>query len=284
MTTVDGHAHVFRAASDRYPRPVHPMHPAEMEAPVEDFIATLDAHGIDKAVLVPLSPHDEYVGECLATYPERFAGIGVLDPDKSGDAADVRRRFSEVGIRGLRVHHLGDPSAGSPEELDAWPVLQTTHEMDGVVWLYVPGPQLDIMPRILDHLPGLRVVLNHLGWPLPAEFEIDELGRPKIEGPIPPPTLPTVRDLARYESVHVMFSGEYAFSAKAFPFSDLTDVVRSIYDAYGADRMMWASDYPWIMQEPGYEPQLNLVDHYLPDLRPEERGAIMGDTAARLFD
>ncbi len=49
-------------------------------------------------------------------------------------------------------------------------------------------------------------------------------------------------------------------------------------------RMLWASDYPWIKQIPGYEPQLELVDHYLPNLTLEERAAIMGDTAARLFD
>jgi L-fuconolactonase len=80
-----------------------------------------------------------------------------------------------------------------------------------------------------------------------------------------------------------MFSGEYAFSREDFPYLDVADVVRAIYGAYGADRMLWASDYPWIKQQPGYEPQLRLVDHYLPDIRPQERSAIMGGAAARLF-
>lgn len=282
--SVDAHVHVFRALDGRYPRAVHPMFPPEMEIRVEDLLVTMDAHNIDRAVLVPVSPHDEYLGECLTSHGDRCAGIGVLDPEQSGDADDVRRRFSEVGIRGLRVHHLGDDSLSSVEHLDAWPALQALRELNGIVWLYVNAEQLRLMPSVLDRLDGLHVVLNHLGWALPDEFEIDHLGRPKIEGPIPPPTLPTVLDLARYEGVHVMFSGEYAFSREGYPYSDIGGVVRAVYEAFGAGRMLWASDWPWIRPEPGYEPQLRLVDHYLPDISSDERSAIMGGTAARLFD
>jgi L-fuconolactonase len=282
--SVDAHVHVFRALSERYPRAIHPMFPPEMEAPVEDLLSTMDSHGIERAVLVPVSGHDEYVRDCLSSHGDRFAGIGVLERARSDDAADVRRRFSEAGIRGLRVHHLGHGSTPSVEDLETWTVLEALVELGGILWLYVDAEQLKLLSPVLDRLLGLRVVLNHLGWALPDEFQIDDLGRPRIGGPIPPPTLPTVLDLARYDTVHVMFSGEYAFSQEDFPYSDVAGVVRAIYEAYGADRMLWASDYPWIKQQPGYEPQLRLIDHYLPDISARERSAIMGRTAARLFD
>lgn len=284
VINIDGHVHVFRAVSERYPRSVHSMYPAEMEAPVEDLLETLDHNDVDGAVLVALSPHDDYLAECLAAYPERLRGIGVLDPDRSGDADDARRRFSQVGLGGLRVFRLGDPATSSPLGLDAWPVLEVLSQVDGVLWLYASGEELELLPPVLERLPELKVVLNHLGWPLPEEFQVDELGRPSIPGLVPPPTLDTVRRLARYDRVNVMFSGEYAFSDEAFPFSDLTGVVTAIYEAYGAERMMWASDYPWIREAPGYEAQLALVDHYLPRLTAGERQAIMGGTAASLFD
>ena len=284
VTKIDGHVHLFRAVSERYPRAVHPMYPTDMQAPLEDLLETLDRNDIYGAVVVPVSPHDEYLAECLATQPERLRGIGVLSPDRLGDADDARRRFSEVGLKGLRVFHLGVPGTVSPEELDTWPVLEVLQEVAGVLWLYVSAEELKLLPRVLDRLPELKVVLNHMGWPLPEEFQIDELGRPTIPGLVPPPTLDTVRQLAGYEGVHVMFSGEYAFSREAYPFSDLTGVVSAIYESYGAGRMMWASDYPWIREAPGYESQLSLVDHYLPDLSPGERQDIMGGTAARLLD
>jgi L-fuconolactonase len=284
VAKIDGHVHVFRAVSERYPRAEHPMYPADMEAPVEDLLETLDRNDVDGAIVVPLSPHDEYLAECLANHPERLRGIGVLSSDRIHDAGDARRRFAEVGLSGLRVFRLGDPATARPQELDAWPVLEMLQEVDGVLWLYVSAEELKLLPRVLDRLPKLKVVLNHLGWPLPEEFHVDELGRPSVPWRAPPPTLDTVRQLAGYEGVHVMFSGEYAFSGEAFPFSDLTGVVTTIYESYGAERMMWASDYPWIREAPGYDPQLGLVDHYLPNLSPGEKQAIMGGTASRLFD
>ena len=58
----------------------------------------------------------------------------------------------------------------------------------------------------------------------------------------------------------------------------------AVYGMFGGDRMMWASDYPWIAVEPGYPEQLALVDHYLPDIPAADRDAIRGGTAMRLFD
>ncbi|MBA2272935.1 MAG: amidohydrolase family protein [Actinobacteria bacterium] len=283
MPTMDGHAHVFKALSEHYPRAVHPMYPPHLEAPVEELLSTMQTHRVEKAILVALSPHDEYLGECLSSHPNRLAGIGVLDPSRSSDAEGVHRRFSESGLRGLRVHHLGAQGSTRAQELDAWPALQALSELEGIVWLYVPAEELELLPMALDHLPGLRVVINHLGWPLPNEFKIDTLGRPTIKGTIPATTLKTVLVLSHYANVHVMFSGQYAFSREDYPFADLGRVVWTIYKEYGAGRMIWASDYPWTKEVPGYGPQLQLVDHFLPNLSPEERAAIMGNSAARLF-
>ena len=53
---------------------------------------------------------------------------------------------------------------------------------------------------------------------------------------------------------------------------------------FGADRLMWATDSPWILEEPGYENLTRVIDAQLPDLSEEQRALIMGGTArARLF-
>jgi hypothetical protein len=58
--------------------------------------------------------------------------------------------------------------------------------------------------------------------------------------------------LARRPNVYVMLSGQYGFSNVGYPYDDLTSTVRTLFDAYGPQRMFWASDYPWIAQKPGY--------------------------------
>ncbi len=46
---------------------------------------------------------------------------------------------------------------------------------------------------------------------------------------------------------------------------------------------MWASDFPWIVELPGYGALLKVVDELLPGLNGRERDAIMGETAHRFL-
>jgi predicted TIM-barrel fold metal-dependent hydrolase len=256
------------APSERYPRDVAPVYPGDLEIPVEQLLAAMSGAGVERCVLVPLSHHDEYLRECLRRYPGVFAGVGVHHP-----SLDYRRRVEESGLQGVRVHDLDG----------AFGLLETLAELGHVLWCYVPEEQFALLEQMLEELPDLKVVLNHLGFPVPPSFEPDEHGRPDIRTPLPPPTLPFVQGLARFGGVHVMLSGQYAFSREPFPHDDLVPTVHALYEAFGAQRMLWASDFPWIRSEPGYERQVELPGHALPDLTPDERDAIFGGTVSRLF-
>jgi L-fuconolactonase len=181
----------------------------------------------------------------------------------------------------VRLHHLGDPGSSS-EELEAFPLLAALADDGLKLWFYAPPEQLGLLAGVLEALPSLQVVLNHLGF-CPRGYEVDEHGRPHIPTELPPPTLPAVLGLARFANVYAMVSGQYAFSREPYPHRDLEPVIRAVYRAYGADRLLWASDFPWILEEPGYTAQLALVDELLPDISSSERAAILGGTARKLL-
>ena len=233
------------------------VHVVPGEASVEDLLATMESHGVTHAVLVGLTASDDYVTECLQAYPDTFRAILVHDSSQP----DVRRRVEEAGAHGVRFFDLeADPS------LFAW-----LADDDRVLWAYLHPPDYPRLVEILEANPELQVVLNHLAL------------RPNGEVAVPPPSWPAVAELARFSKVHVMFSGQYAFSRLAYPYADLIEYARMVYETYGAARMLWASDYPWPAQDPGYGRLLELVDHTFPDLTEAERADILGGTCARLF-
>jgi predicted TIM-barrel fold metal-dependent hydrolase len=91
--------------------------------------------------------------------------------------------------------------------------------------------------------------------------------------------------LHQYPNVCVKLSGQYAFSKEPFPYADLAGWHSPLLRAFGADRLMWATDSPWILEEPGYDNLTRVIDTQLPDLNEKDRALIMGGTAqARLFD
>ena len=287
MDVVDAHLHLFKALSDDYPRAIFEgMTPPERSETAERLLEAMDAAGVDRAVYCALSEHDRYLTEVLADHPGKFAGVAVHDFADPDPLATLQRRF-DAGIEGIRLYGLEGKPGADPESLSVFPVLAAMRDADMKAWFYGPADQVDLLDGCLELLPGLKVVLNHLGF-LPnmhLELMVDDYGQPQFDMPLPPPGLEIVEALAaKHPSVCVHFSGHYAFSGAPYPYRDLQETTDRIHAAFGADRMLMASDWPWIRDNPGYPETLGVVDHLLGGISAAERDMIRGGTAMSLFN
>ena len=287
MDVVDAHLHLFKRLTDEYPREVFEgMTPPHREEPAEDFLPVMDAAGVDKAIVVPLSKHDRYLGEILTTYPGKFVGIGVFDIEEDDAADQINRRADAIGMQGFRFFGFNADPDTDPRSLAVFPALEAMQERDLKVWFYGSMEQVALLDRVMTLLPDLKVVLNHLGFcpDIWMELTVDGDHRPRFDVQLPPNSLELIeRIAAKHSNLYVHVAGQYAFTQTPYPYSDLQEVVYRIYTAFGAHRMLMASDWPWIQINPGYAQVLALVDHYLPTLQTDERDAIRGGTAMSLF-
>ncbi|MSR84110.1 MAG: amidohydrolase [Candidatus Latescibacteria bacterium] len=300
MAYLDAHVHVFAKASAEFPREVSADLPAEAEATVEQLLGQMEAHEVDQAVLVQIGgtsiAHHAYLRYCLREYPRRFLGIGLVPPEEPDPAQHMDRLAGEGGIVGFRLFTLGGPADPlAPMDVrtfSTYPIWKRAAEKDYVLWLYPRAADAHLVPFLLEAFPQVQVVFNHLMvCPGEGSFSLDEKGRPRIEVPMPPLTrystmglkigriLANTRGLHPYENVCVHLSGQYAFSKEGWPYLDLAGWHASLHMVMRADRLMWASDFPWIVEDPGYENLVGLVDELLPGLSAEERVQIMGGTA-----
>ncbi len=287
MDVVDAHLHLFKALSDEYPRAVFDgMVPPEREETAARLLEAMDAAGVDRAVICALSEHDRYLVEVLDQYRGKFAGVAVHDFEDPDPLSTLRGRI-DAGIEGVRFYGLEGEPGSDPESLAVFPVLAAMRDAGMKTWFYGPADQVALLDGCLDLLPGLKVVLNHLGF-LPnmhLEMRVDEHRRPRFNMPLPPPGLEVVEALAaKHPSVHVHLSGHYAFSGAPYPYRDLQETTGRIHAAFGAERMLMASDWPWIREEPGYPETLGVVDQLLGGISADERDMIRGGTAMSLFN
>ena len=275
---IDSHLHVFARPSAEFPREITASMPAEREAPVEDLLAHMAAHAIDKAVLVQTGgtslAHHAYLQHCLRTYPDRFLGIGLIPPDAPAPADHMDRLAEDGSIIGFRLRSLGDFSQS----------YMGTRRPPRLRALALPACALRPAAASVPHrLPQVRVVINHLMvCPSEDRFTWDAKGRPQIDVEMPPPTgfLGPAPDSP---NVCVHLSGQYATGKAAYPYPDLAAWHRSLLSAFGAERLLWASDFPWIVADPGYGECVEVLDHLLPDLSSDQRRRIMGETARRFL-
>ena len=288
MPVIDSHLHLFRAVSDRYPRTVYSgLADADLDVPAEKLISLMESTRVDKAIVVPLGPEDHYLGEIIEQYPGRFAGVGCYDGSAPDQAKNLDDRINKSNIQGIRIGEV-DASADTPDDprqFSMFPLLEAMSERNLRVWFYAESRQVQLLEKVLDVLPQLVVVFNHCGFMVSLDnLTVDQHYRPHFTTEVPPPTLELLGRLAERPNTYIHFSGQYAFSHDPYPYPDMLPVADFIYNTFGPNRMLWASDFPWIAEQPGYAQQLALVDHLLPNLTQAERQQITGGTAASLFD
>jgi L-fuconolactonase len=262
------------------------MADAEMEVLAEDLLQVMETANVDKAIVVPLGPQDEYLSDLRDNFSGRFVGIGNHDPESVNIAEDLDRRMEISGIQGIRVSGV-DPNASltdDPEEYELFPPFQALEERGLRVWFYSEPQQVELYEKVLELLPELVTVFNHSGFMVTIDnLAVDEHRRPHFTTNIPPPTLELLARVAQKSNTYVHFSGQYAFSHGPYPYLEMIPVAEALIETFGASRMLWASDFPWILSEPGYPEQLALVDHLLPGISDTERDLIRGGTASSLF-
>jgi predicted TIM-barrel fold metal-dependent hydrolase len=234
----------------------------------EEFIATMDAAGVQRAIIVPPSPvgdNNLTALDSVARYPTRLAIMGRFNPE----APDARERLQQwleqpnmLGIR-MTFHKEKWSRWLEPGVLD-W--FWGDCERLGIpLMLFVPG-FVDKIPHIAERFPGLRIVLDHMAR------------RSNLRDDACFADLDQMLALARHDNVSVKASAAPCYSTQPYPFENLKPYLRRIYEAFGPRRTMWGSDYtrlPCTYQE--------CVDHFrkeLDFLDAEGKEWVMGKAAA----
>jgi predicted TIM-barrel fold metal-dependent hydrolase len=124
--------------------------------------------------------------------------------------------------------------------------------------------QLDVA---LTHSPDLRVALLHAGCIDPLKKEAEQV----------------VRLVKRHPNLYLSnaMPGAVWDDGCEYPFPNLLARVKTLRDAVGADRLMYATDWPWFEDECKYKQSIDCFRLHAPFLSKQELDAFLGGTAQR---
>jgi predicted TIM-barrel fold metal-dependent hydrolase len=155
----------------------------------EEFLAYLDACGVERAVLVNyVAPevigYTEKTNEFVAAYaradPDRLVAVGSVLPRESDPAARVRTLVRELKIRALKIHpphQLFEPNAYVRGELPGLRAIYAACEEERIPVIVHTGTsvfpgarnrfgQPMLVEDVAVDFPDLTIVLAHGGRPL----------------------------------------------------------------------------------------------------------------------
>ncbi len=258
---IDAHCHIYPEAIARKAAAntgnFYGGLPSTCDGTVAALLAEGDACGIDHFVVqsVATKPEqvqsiNEFIAREVSLHPGRLTGLGTLHPDSGDIEADVRH-LMELGLHGVKLH---------PDiqrfKLDDYRCLHIYDLCEGClpILIHTGDNRFDysnpnrLLP-VLEIYQNLTVIGAHFGG-----YSIWEEAARQLRG-IP--------------NLYV------DCSSTLFALED--DAVVDLIHAYGADRVLFGTDYPM------WSPSAELAHFMQLELTEEERRMILHENAERVF-
>lgn len=265
----------------------------------------MDRAGVHGALIVqPINYKFDhrYVSHAIKMHPDRFKGMMLFDPssfsscldhhhDDDDDAAAEHaalQRLEELvldGFVGVRFNPYLF-SGKMSENKAAVAVFQRCGELKipvGIMCFKGIDLHHEEILQLCTKSPETCVILDHFGF-----ASVDNQKQFDL-----------VLDLAKLDSVSVKISALFRLGDQ-YPYERVRkERFQPLLETFGAERLMFGSDFPYVMQEEGgYKGAVDIVNSWLSNsddgggggggssnilISEEERIAIMGGNAERLF-
>lgn len=239
----------------------------DSQSTYERALAHMDWLGIDRAVVLQElmdGNQDDYLTEVRRACPTRFSCMALFDRYVyEHPMAAFRVAIDEKKLQGFLVKTPNPfPEICLPRLMPLWDACA---ERDIPIVLKNGAP--DDVRKLIEALPGLRVVLSHFaGAPGPADEYRERL------------------EIVATSPNAYMDSGMLTFRQR-YPFSQAKERLHEAVEIVGAGKIAWGSDYPRprLVADVSYKQQLEFITVECDFLTDAQREQILGGTALRVY-
>ena len=240
----------------------------------DQMVEAMDTAGVDGALLVsPFSMYrydPSYALEVHAKHPTRFGLIKPFDPQSDSVAEEVAEWARTPGVVGARLMLTrGDYEADDP----AIDRLFDAAGRAGVPLNVMASGKLPLFRSYAERHPDTQLVIDHVGLltynypPIPDEPFVD---------------IPLVASLAELDHVAIKISAACTLSHEPFPYPDIWEPLRRLFDAFGIERCMWGTDWTRTVGLLTYKQGVDAF-RVAGELSDAERAALMGGSLSRIY-
>jgi len=225
----------------------------------------LPGYKVAEGVLRPVGPNAE---AAAMRYPDRFGFLMRLEPLDPGIEGWIAVLAASPHLKALRTVTF-TPAEGAVFESGGFDrLLKAARAHNLPVFVTCPR-RVPHLAQYLERFPDIQFIVDHCGVPFDA--------------PRGAASLDDVVAIARYKNVALKWAHAPSFlSAEPYPFPDLEPKLRRVVDAFGPERVMWASDYTVSRRRQNWGESLFGIRHS-PSLSQSDKEWVLGRTARTLL-
>ena len=273
---IDAHSHIWTRDVKRFPlakgKTVADLAPPSFTA--EELLATAKPHRVTRVVLIQHHTYhawdNSYLTHAAKKFTGRFRVVGMIDDTKPKPDAAMRMLLKQK-VTGFRITPW---ARGKEKWLDGdgmaamWKCAAETGQ---AICCLMDRADLPAVDKMCRKNPDTPVVIDHFA-------------RIGVDGKIRDADVKRLCGLAKHKQMHVKISAYYALGKKKSPYLDLVPMIRRLYEAFGPQRLMWASDCPYQLDgKHTYGDSINLVKNKLDFISKADKQWLLRKTAEKVY-
>ncbi len=278
MTQIDAHQHYWQPLRGDYDwMPKDDPILARAYAP-RDLEPHLKTHGIDQTVLVQAAAtvnESEYLLG-IADATDSVAGVvGWVDFERPDDIEHLRRLAAHPKFLGVRPMIQDIPDVNWMLRDDVQWGFRAVCDL-GLTFDALGFPvHLDNFLTLLKRYPDMRVVIDHCMKPrIRDHAQTPEAFRHWADG---------MARLADQTGAFCKFSGLVTEAREDWTIDDLRPYADHVVQSFGADRIMWGSDWPVCRLRAQYDRWRATAQELVAGLDGADRAWIFGGSAEKFY-
>jgi len=270
---IDAHHHIWTVARGDYGWLEQAPDCIRRDFGLADLAPFLARYGIAATILVQAAPTVAESRFLLATARQSGLVAGVVgwaDLLAEDAEATIDRLADDPLLVGLRpmVQDIPDDDFLSDPRLAR--ALNAMVRRNLVFDALVLPRHLSRLLVMADRYPALSIVIDHGAKPLVRQGLLD-------------PWRADMAALAARPNVACKLSGLVTEASRSWTIGDLAPSVDHLIGCFGAERLIWGSDWPVVDCAGGYDAWWAAAEDLTASLGVQDRGAIFGGNAARIY-
>ena len=273
MGFVDSHQHFWKLDGGDYGWLTPELGVLYADFGPGDLEPQLADGGIEKTVLVQAAPTMEETRYLLslADRHEFIAGVvGWIDMESPTAAHDIASIAEHPKLKGVRPMIQEIPGTDWMTRPALAPAYEALTEYGLRFDALVHTKHLDNLLKIINRYPDLPVVIDHAAKPNIASGQTAEWA----DG---------IAAIAKDTEACCKFSGLVTEAAESVSLGDIRPYFEHIYECFGAERLMWGSDWPVAILRMEYADWFSMTQGLLADVSDNDRDQILAGTATRFY-
>jgi len=210
-----------------------PQNPPKYDYSAEWLISQMQVYNVDRVVISHVcyyGRNNDYTIHCVKTWPDKFAGYGLLvghrlySPADKENPARLERLMKEGGLVGLRLSPIYDKDVVWLNDPVCYPLWKKAEELQATFHIFLAPHQVRQVADMAERFPGVNIVIDHMA--------MIDITAPDSEGFGP------LLELARFPNVYIRTTLHNPSKTRRLPYRDVWPFLKRLYDRYGPKRLV----------------------------------------------